>query len=84
VPDVPPLRPLEVGPGQVPAARGSWLARDPLDIARGRLLSAGIADEAIAAVEDSTRRELEAAVEAALAAPYPDPSEGATEFAPAA
>jgi acetoin:2,6-dichlorophenolindophenol oxidoreductase subunit alpha len=61
-----------------------WRARDPLDIARGQLLSAGMAEEAIAAVEESTRRDLDAAVEAALAAPYPDPSEGATEFAPAA
>jgi acetoin:2,6-dichlorophenolindophenol oxidoreductase subunit alpha len=61
-----------------------WRARDPLGIARDRLLSEGVAEEAIAAVEDSTRRELDAAVEAALAAPYPDPSVGASEFAPAA
>jgi len=60
-----------------------WLARDPLGIARGRLLAEGMPEDAIAAVEDATRRELEAAVEAALAAPYPDPAQGATEFAPA-
>jgi TPP-dependent pyruvate/acetoin dehydrogenase alpha subunit len=59
-----------------------WKARDPLEIARRRLLESGIAEDEIGAVEDSTRRELEAAVEAALAAPYPDPTHKATEFAP--
>ncbi len=59
-----------------------WLARDPLDIARERLLGAGLPEEAIAAVEEATRRDLDAAVEEALAAPYPDPSTAATEFAP--
>jgi pyruvate dehydrogenase E1 component alpha subunit len=59
-----------------------WKARDPLTIARRRLLDAGLAEPAIAAVEESTRHELEAAVEAALAAPYPDPSIPATEYAP--
>jgi acetoin:2,6-dichlorophenolindophenol oxidoreductase subunit alpha len=60
-----------------------WLARDPLKIARARLVEEGVADEAIDAVEDATRAELEAAVEAALAAPYPDPAVKATEYAPA-
>jgi acetoin:2,6-dichlorophenolindophenol oxidoreductase subunit alpha len=60
-----------------------WLARDPLGIARQRLLDAGVEEHEIVAVEDATRRELEQAVEAALAAPYPDPSVKATEFAPA-
>jgi acetoin:2,6-dichlorophenolindophenol oxidoreductase subunit alpha len=59
-----------------------WKARDPLEIARRRLVDAGTAADEIDAVEDATRRELEAAVEAALAAPYPDPSDKATEFAP--
>jgi TPP-dependent pyruvate/acetoin dehydrogenase alpha subunit len=60
-----------------------WMGRDPLPIARERLLGAGLADAAIKAVEEATRRELDEAVEAALAAPYPDPSSVATEFAPA-
>jgi TPP-dependent pyruvate/acetoin dehydrogenase alpha subunit len=59
-----------------------WKARDPLTIARERLLVAGVAEDAIAAVEEATRRELDVAVEAALAAPYPDPGVEATEFAP--
>jgi pyruvate dehydrogenase E1 component alpha subunit len=59
-----------------------WKARDPLPIARERLLEAGIDEDAIAAVEEATRRELDEAVEAALAAPYPDPGVEATEFAP--
>jgi TPP-dependent pyruvate/acetoin dehydrogenase alpha subunit len=59
-----------------------WKARDPLAIARRRLHDAGIADDEIDAVEATTRRELEAAIEAALAAPYPDPAGKATEFAP--
>jgi len=60
-----------------------WKARDPLPIARQRLLDAGATDEAVQAVEAATRRELDDAVAAALAAPYPDPSVPATEFAPA-
>jgi acetoin:2,6-dichlorophenolindophenol oxidoreductase subunit alpha len=61
-----------------------WMARDPLTIARRRLLDAGLAEPAIDAVEQDVRGELEAAVEAALAAPYPDPSVPATEYAPSA
>ena len=58
-----------------------WKERDPLDVARRRLLEEGVSEEALAAVEQATRRELDEAVEAALAAPYPDPSVPATEFA---
>jgi TPP-dependent pyruvate/acetoin dehydrogenase alpha subunit len=60
-----------------------WKLRDPLTIARQRLLEAGLDEEAIDEVPDEVRRELDAAVAAALAAPYPDPSVPATEFAPA-
>jgi acetoin:2,6-dichlorophenolindophenol oxidoreductase subunit alpha len=59
-----------------------WMARDPLTIARRRLLDEGLPEQTVDAVEQATRRELEAAVEAALAAPYPDPSIPATEYAP--
>ena len=58
-----------------------WKERDPLILARRRLLDEGLEDEAIDAVEEAIRAELDAAVEAALAAPYPDPAVKATEFA---
>jgi TPP-dependent pyruvate/acetoin dehydrogenase alpha subunit len=59
-----------------------WLQRDPLTVARRRLLAEGLTDEAVDGVEAATERELASAVEAALAAPYPDPAVPATEFAP--
>jgi acetoin:2,6-dichlorophenolindophenol oxidoreductase subunit alpha len=59
-----------------------WKERDPLDVARLRLVEAGVSEEEIEAVAETTRRELDAAVAAALAAPYPDPAVKATEFAP--
>ena len=58
-----------------------WLARDPLVLARERLLSLGVSEEDIADVEAAARARMEAASDAALAAPYPDPAEEhATEF----
>jgi TPP-dependent pyruvate/acetoin dehydrogenase alpha subunit len=60
-----------------------WLARDPLTIARTRLLEFGVAEADIAEVEEATRARMDRAVGAALAAPYPDPEVGAgSEFAP--
>jgi acetoin:2,6-dichlorophenolindophenol oxidoreductase subunit alpha len=59
-----------------------WKERDPLDLARLRLVEAGVSEEEIEAVAETTRRELDAAVAAALVAPYPDPAVRATEFAP--
>ena len=60
-----------------------WLARDPLTVARSRLLELGVAEPDIAEVEDGTRARIDRAVEAALAAPYPDPhADGGSEFAP--
>jgi acetoin:2,6-dichlorophenolindophenol oxidoreductase subunit alpha len=59
-----------------------WLARDPLPRARERLLGDGVPGEEIAAVERRTTEQVERAVAAAKAAPYPDPrDERATEFA---
>jgi acetoin:2,6-dichlorophenolindophenol oxidoreductase subunit alpha len=59
-----------------------WLERDPLTIARTRLIELGVADEEIDATEREIRSSLDRAVEAALAASYPDPEEdAATEFA---
>ena len=60
-----------------------WLERDPLPRARARLLAEGVAEEQVLAVEGDVEARMERAVEAALAAPYPDPAaEAATEFAP--
>ena len=59
-----------------------WMERDPLGIARARLLELGVPEDEIGAVESEVRATIDRAVEAALAAPYPDPAEdAATEFA---
>jgi TPP-dependent pyruvate/acetoin dehydrogenase alpha subunit len=59
-----------------------WLARDPLKLARQRLLEEGVSEEEIAATEEATTALMGKAVQEALAAPYPDPAaERATEFA---
>jgi acetoin:2,6-dichlorophenolindophenol oxidoreductase subunit alpha len=61
----------------------SWLARDPIDLARRRLLELGVSEEEITAVEDEVQSQMDAAIEAALAADYPDPAEdAATEYSP--
>jgi TPP-dependent pyruvate/acetoin dehydrogenase alpha subunit len=60
-----------------------WLARDPLKLARERLLQNGVSEVQIDEAEASARTAIEQAVEAALAAPYPDPAEdAATEYRP--
>ena len=51
----------------------SWVARDPLTIARERLLADGTSEDEVAAVEAQTRERLAEAVDAARAAPFPDP-----------
>jgi TPP-dependent pyruvate/acetoin dehydrogenase alpha subunit len=62
-------------------------AREAVDRARSgggpTLLESGLPEEEVAATEAEIKRELAAAVEAALAAPFPDASVPATEFAPA-
>jgi len=59
-----------------------WLARDPLPRTRERLLADGVAEEDIADVERRIAEQIDRAVAAAKAAPYPDPvDERATEFA---
>jgi TPP-dependent pyruvate/acetoin dehydrogenase alpha subunit len=60
-----------------------WLARDPVKLARARLLEQGIGEEQIAAGEELVRALMHEAVETARAAPYPDPElDAATEFRP--
>jgi acetoin:2,6-dichlorophenolindophenol oxidoreductase subunit alpha len=59
-----------------------WLARDPLDLARARLLELGASSEDVDAAEREANERIDRAVEAALAAPYPDPErDRETEFA---
>jgi acetoin:2,6-dichlorophenolindophenol oxidoreductase subunit alpha len=60
-----------------------WLARDPLDIVRGRLADLGVGESDLDAAAERATEAMRKASEAALAAPYPDPVVGAgTEFAP--
>jgi TPP-dependent pyruvate/acetoin dehydrogenase alpha subunit len=60
-----------------------WLERDPLKIARARLLVDGLGESEITAVEESVKELMEHAVLSARAAPYPDPrTDAATEFRP--
>jgi TPP-dependent pyruvate/acetoin dehydrogenase alpha subunit len=59
-----------------------WRERDPLVVARARLIDEGASAEELDAVEADVAAELDAVEEAALAAPFPDPAQPATEFAP--
>ncbi len=59
-----------------------WLGRDPLGVAKARLRQLGVSEDELTETESSVKARIERAVEAALAAPYPDPAaEHATEFA---
>jgi acetoin:2,6-dichlorophenolindophenol oxidoreductase subunit alpha len=59
-----------------------WMLRDPLKVARARLLELGVSEADLAATEREVRERMDQAVEFALASPYPDPAqERATEFA---
>jgi acetoin:2,6-dichlorophenolindophenol oxidoreductase subunit alpha len=59
----------------------SWLARDPLDLARARLLDLGMSEGDLSAKEAEIDAQMDRAVEGALAAAYPDPErDGGTEF----
>jgi TPP-dependent pyruvate/acetoin dehydrogenase alpha subunit len=60
----------------------SWRERDPIVVARARLIEEGVAPEELDAVEAEVAAELDAVEAAALAAPFPDPDEAASEFAP--
>jgi acetoin:2,6-dichlorophenolindophenol oxidoreductase subunit alpha len=62
----------------------SWRERDPLVIARARLLEEGATPEELDALEVAVAAELDAVEAAAVAAPFPDPGRPATEFAPSA
>lgn len=56
-----------------------WLKHDPLDLARGRLVEMGVPEEAVTAADGRAKAVVEQAVEAAKAAPGPDPREALTD-----
>ncbi|MEU0456964.1 MULTISPECIES: thiamine pyrophosphate-dependent dehydrogenase E1 component subunit alpha [unclassified Streptomyces] len=56
-----------------------WLQHDPLDLARGRLAERGVAEETVTEADERARALVERAVEAARAAPGPDPREALTD-----
>jgi TPP-dependent pyruvate/acetoin dehydrogenase alpha subunit len=63
----------------------AWRARDPIPSARAHLVEGLQLPEAdVAAAEARVERELAAAIEAALAAPFPDPHEPIEEYRDAA
>jgi pyruvate dehydrogenase E1 component alpha subunit len=58
-----------------------WMARDPLTLARERLLGDGVTDDELGTIEAEVEALMERAIEAARQAPFPDPDERpATEF----
>jgi TPP-dependent pyruvate/acetoin dehydrogenase alpha subunit len=59
-----------------------WMARDPLKLARERLLGLGVAEDALDALQSDVEARMDRSIEAARQAPFPDPDEpAATEFA---
>ncbi|MFD5233231.1 thiamine pyrophosphate-dependent dehydrogenase E1 component subunit alpha [Streptomyces qaidamensis] len=56
-----------------------WLKHDPLDLARGRLAELGVDEETVAGADERARDVVGRAVEAAKAAPPPDPREALTD-----
>jgi pyruvate dehydrogenase E1 component alpha subunit len=55
------------------------LESDPLRLARNKLLAHGMAVEAIDALDAAARAEIDAALELAAAAPWPDPAAAYTD-----
>ncbi|MFL5994802.1 MAG: thiamine pyrophosphate-dependent dehydrogenase E1 component subunit alpha [Streptomyces sp.] len=56
-----------------------WLKHDPLDIARGRLIEAGVPEETVTAADERAQTVVRQAIEAAKSAPPPDPREAFTD-----
>jgi acetoin:2,6-dichlorophenolindophenol oxidoreductase subunit alpha len=50
-----------------------WMERDPLTIARERLLADGVPEARLAELDEATQARIDGAVQHALAAAYPDP-----------
>jgi TPP-dependent pyruvate/acetoin dehydrogenase alpha subunit len=58
-----------------------WLARDPLGLATARLLELGLREDELAATDADVDAQMDRAIQAALAAPYPDPArDSGSEF----
>jgi TPP-dependent pyruvate/acetoin dehydrogenase alpha subunit len=57
-----------------------WLKHDPLDIARGRLLEMDVPEATVTAADGRASAVVRQAVEAAKAAPGPDPGEALTDL----
>ena len=61
----------------------AWKQRDPIDIARARLADEYAVEESeLDALVSEVEVEMNAVVEAALAAPFPEPDDSLAEFAP--
>ncbi|MGW0417759.1 thiamine pyrophosphate-dependent dehydrogenase E1 component subunit alpha [Streptomyces sp. NPDC003015] len=56
-----------------------WLKHDPLDIARGRLIEAGVPEDTVTAADERAQAVVRQAIEAAKSAPPPDPGEAFTD-----
>ncbi|MPY59189.1 thiamine pyrophosphate-dependent dehydrogenase E1 component subunit alpha [Streptomyces spongiae] len=56
-----------------------WLKHDPLDVARGQLTELGVPTETLAQADERVRDVVQKAVDAAKAAPGPDPREALTD-----
>ncbi|MFF7277753.1 thiamine pyrophosphate-dependent dehydrogenase E1 component subunit alpha [Streptomyces griseorubiginosus] len=56
-----------------------WLKHDPLDIARGRLVEAGVPEETVTAADERVQAVVRQAIDAAKNAPAPDPREAFTD-----
>ncbi len=66
-----------------PGELDEWKARDPLILARARLGEQyAVAAETLDGTDEQVESDLRATIEAATAAPFPDPGEPVREFAP--
>ena len=64
-----------------PRVQDRWRERDPLVVARARLIADGVPAGEVDAVEAEVLAELDEVERAALAAPFPEPGAPAAEFA---
>jgi TPP-dependent pyruvate/acetoin dehydrogenase alpha subunit len=65
-----------------PGELDEWQRRDPLLLCAARLAREGVPAGAVEGVEAEVEAEIQAAREAALFAPWPDPADRPSEFAP--
>ncbi|MFF1325991.1 thiamine pyrophosphate-dependent enzyme, partial [Streptomyces chartreusis] len=56
-----------------------WLKHDPLDLARGRLVEMGVSEAVLSEADERATTVVQRAVEAAKAAPPPDPDQALTD-----